>query len=655
GRRVAPILKRFSRLIDRSVLHGVLASVAVLVISALGLVYFWHSVRASQLDAVRKGLLELARVAAVQVDGDLHQTLLSENQAGSPEHLAVLAPLVRFHKATADVIYVYTAIMVGKQIYFVAGTDYLYRVEGDTLPPDPIMKPYNTPDPALRRALETHEAAVNTEPVQEALRSYMSAYAPFFNHQGQFVGVVGVDMWVRDFDARATAIRRAGIVALIVVTILSVLAGFGVHRLSSATQRARRRDRIIKKELAMAKAQADVQAQRAESALRAKSEFLAMMSHEIRTPMNGVLGFANLLRDTPLDREQREFVDTIQRSGDALLALINDVLDYSKIEAGRMSVECADVDLRSLCADVRASLRPAAEARSLALTLECGTVGAPLVARGDAARVRQVLLNLVSNAVKFTERGSVVINVSEVGDSRWRVSVRDSGIGIAPEQRGRIFQRFAQADSSTTRRYGGTGLGLAISKMLVELMNGSIDYESEAGKGTTFWFTLPRAMWLVAGASGEPWAEKSAPLHRVDGAVAVAPSGRRLLLVEDNAVNARLAVHMLTRMGHAVDVAEHGRDALERLSCIPYDLVLMDCQMPQMDGFEATRAIRNLASSVLDHDVPIIAMTANAFAEDRERCLDAGMNDFLAKPVERRVLEAMVEKWLPARVATQFA
>ena len=635
-------------------LHGVLASFAVLVISALGLLYFWHSARASHLDAVRSGLLELARVAAVQVDGDLHQTLLSDRQAGSPEHLAVLAPLVRFHKATADVFYVYTAIMVGKQIYFVAGTDYLYRVEGDTTPPDPIMKAYNTPDPALRRALETHEAAVNTEPVQETLRSYMSAYAPFFDHQGQFVGVVGVDMWVRDFDARATAIRRAAIVALIVVTILSGLAGFGVQRLSGATQRARQRDRVIKKELALAKAQADVQAQRAESASRAKSEFLAMMSHEIRTPMNGVLGFANLLRDTPLNREQREFVDTIQRSGDALLALINDVLDYSKIEAGRMSVECADVELRAVCVDVQTSLRPAAAARGLALTLDCGD-GAPLVARGDAARVRQVLLNLVSNALKFTERGGVVVSVSEVGDTHWRVGVQDSGIGIAPEQRGRVFQRFAQADSSTTRRYGGTGLGLAISKMLVELMNGSIDYESEPGKGTTFWFTLPRAMRLVVSSSGEPPEKKTAPAGRCDGDLPVAPSGRRLLLVEDNAVNARLAVHMLARMGHAVDVAEHGKDAIERLSRIPYDLVLMDCQMPQMDGFEATRTIRNLRSTVLDHDVPIVAMTANAFAEDRERCLAAGMNDFLAKPVERGVLASMVEKWLPVRVTARTA
>ncbi|MGH8264672.1 MAG: hypothetical protein ACRET4_14430, partial [Steroidobacteraceae bacterium] len=214
------------RRLDRPLLHGLLAGAAVLAISSLGLFYLWHSARNAQLDAVRTELVQLARVAAAQVDGDLHRKIRSQAQAGSFEHLKAIAPLVRFHRATSDIIYVYTAILVDRQIYFVLGTDYLYHVEGDNLPPDPIMLAYNTADPALRRALERHEPAVNDEPVREQLRSYMSAYAPFFDSKGNFVGVVGIDMWTRDFDIRLAAIWRAGLGAFAAVALLSLLAGF---------------------------------------------------------------------------------------------------------------------------------------------------------------------------------------------------------------------------------------------------------------------------------------------------------------------------------------------------------------------------------------------------------------------------------------------
>jgi signal transduction histidine kinase/CheY-like chemotaxis protein len=651
-------VKRLLGRSDGPLLHGVLAGSVVMIISCLGLFYFWHAAREAQLDAVRTELTQLARVAATLVDGDRHRLLKSQAQAGSSDHLALLAPLVRFHRATSDIIYVYSAILDKDRIYFVLGTDYLYHVTGDNETPDPIMTPHDTWDPTLRRALERREIAVNQEPVQEALRSYMSAYAPFYDSQGGFVGVVGVDMWVRDFDARVAGIRRTGFGALAALTVLSVITGFVVFRLSRTSLRSRRRDRVVQARLAEAKQQAEVQARRAEAASKAKSEFLAMMSHEIRTPMNGVLGFANLLLETPLSAEQREFVQTLQRSGDALLALINDVLDYSKIEAGRMTVEKIDFDLRSVCDEVRAILQAAATERRLDMSLAYD-VRLPRFIQGDPVRIRQVLLNLAGNAVKFTEQGSVRIEVSQLDATRLKISVVDSGIGISAEHLDGLFRRFTQADSSTTRRYGGTGLGLAISKTLVDLMGGTIGAQSEPGAGSTFWITLPLnvarqdlpdAKLNVAGslpllvdavAEIAPRAASASP-----PAVAGEPGGRHLLLVEDNFVNQRVAVYMLTKLGHRVDVVMHGREAIDMLSKARYDLVLMDCQMPEMDGFEATRIIRDPASSVLDHAVPVVAMTANAFPEDRTRALESGMNDFLTKPVDRSVLAGMLEKWL---------
>ncbi|HEY4442670.1 MAG TPA: ATP-binding protein [Steroidobacteraceae bacterium] len=669
------ILKRLFGRVDGPLLHGMLAGCAIMVISSLGLFYLWHSAREAQLDAVRTELVQLARVAATLVDGDRHRLLKSQAQAGSPDHLALLAPLVKFHKATSDIIYVYTAILEGNRIYLVAGTDYLYRIDGDSQAPDSIMTPYDTVDPALRRALEQHEITVEAEPVKDPTRSYMSAYAPFYDSQGRFVGITGVDMWVRDFDARIGAIRRAGIGAFAAVAMLSVLAGFVVYRLSRTASRARRQDRIIQARLSDAKQQAEIQAQRAEAASKAKSDFLAMMSHEIRTPMNGVLGFANLLLDTQLDSEQREFAQTVQRSGDALLAVINDVLDYSKIEAGRMTVEQIDFDLRAVCEEVRSILHATVVKQGLVMSLSYDAT-LPRVIKGDPARLRQILLNLAGNAVKFTERGTVRIEVSPLDGAQVKISVEDSGIGITAEQLDRLFRRFTQADSSTTRRYGGTGLGLAISKTLVELMGGTIGAQSRPGAGSTFWITLPLIAAARTGADtnaadlpaesspaeisrGEMSRAQMSPavvptLVAVVAAAAGAPpalgaaplSARHVLLVEDNFVNQRVAVYMLSKLGARVDVAKHGREAIDMLGKFAYDLVLMDCQMPEMDGFEATRVIRDCSSAVLDHEVPVIAMTANAFPEDRARALACGMNDFLAKPVDRSVLAGMLEKWL---------
>jgi signal transduction histidine kinase/CheY-like chemotaxis protein len=436
----------------------------------------------------------------------------------------------------------------------------------------------------------------------------------------------------RQLAAQRARFKATEMVLVVLIIVLATLAGFVfAHQINASNLRLR----LALDEMRAAK-------EEAERSSRAKSDFVSRMSHELRTPMNAILGFAQLLESEALSPEHRDYVGEINRAGSHLLELINKVLDLAKIEAGQLSIEQIPFDLRHTLDEVAALVSERAKEKGLELRFSAAAE-LPQRILGDPTRLRQVLINLIGNAEKFTQQGRIEIHITPEADAtQIQFSVQDSGIGMDADTLARLFQPFAQADESTTRKFGGTGLGLKISQDLVQAMGGRIQVESTPGKGSRFWFNLPATPAPgpvpVTPKIGEPIAPATdAALHG------------HVLLVEDNRINQVVATRMLDKLGLTCDVANHGGEAIDRILAKDYDLILMDMEMPELDGPEATRRIRGMEAAASKKPIPIIAMTANALHEDRDRCLASGMDDHMSKPVEISKLTELLRKWLPKR------
>lgn len=574
---------------------------------------------------IRRRLESFAPTYAAEMEALGHAQITLDTAEDDPTYLRLITAQKRWLAINPSVADIYTLRRNGAgKLAFVVDSETDYNRDGhfdeDRESRTAIGEEAEDDEPEWIAALDG-QSSFNDEPITDRWGTWISAAAPIYGPDGKVEGVLGVDYYASELIAAVARARRGalGKIAIAVVVLLAATIVNCVLRRSLLMRME------IQEKLAAACAVAD-------ASNSAKSEFLANMSHEIRTPMTAIIGYADLLDEPNLANAQRhEYVNTIRRNGRHLLGVINDILDLSKIEAGKMTIELDTCRPMQILEEVASTLRVRAAEKALALRISvAGSI--PHAVKTDPTRLRQILLNLIGNAVKFTDKGSVEVSVDWVAPLLTFV-ITDTGPGMSPQLLTRLFNPFVQGDGSMTRRHGGTGLGLTIARHLAQMLGGAIEVESKLGAGTTFKLTIAPAAFDFEAAPIERKARIARP--NLDDPSALPLAGKSLLLAEDCPDNQLLIVHVLARAGADVDVVSNGRAAVERVlqKRGAFDLVLMDMQMPEMDGYTAAGMLRKSGDTT-----PIVALTAHAMAGDRERCLAAGCDDYATKPLDQEQL-----------------